>query len=78
MTPPGGRSRYGGYVPPPPSSNVVPQFPGGPPPIPPAVVEAFAGKFGHYVHNIYGLTETSSPTHAMNALVRSSPPQAFQ
>ena len=33
-------------------------------PIPPAVVEAFAAKFGHYVHNIYGLTETSSPTHA--------------
>ncbi len=33
-------------------------------PIPPAVVEAFAARFGHYVHNIYGLTETSSPTHA--------------
>ena len=33
-------------------------------PIPPSVVEAFAAKFGHYVHNIYGLTETSSPTHA--------------
>jgi long-chain acyl-CoA synthetase len=33
-------------------------------PIPPAIVEAFAAKFGHYVHNIYGLTETSSPTHA--------------
>jgi long-chain acyl-CoA synthetase len=33
-------------------------------PIPPAVVDAFAAKFGHYVHNIYGLTETSSPTHA--------------
>jgi long-chain acyl-CoA synthetase len=33
-------------------------------PIPPSVVDAFAAKFGHYVHNIYGLTETSSPTHA--------------
>ncbi|HZZ89363.1 MAG TPA: AMP-binding protein [Caulobacteraceae bacterium] len=33
-------------------------------PIPPTVVEAFQAKFGHYVHNIYGLTETSSPTHA--------------
>ncbi len=33
-------------------------------PIPPAVVGAFQAKFGHYVHNIYGLTETSSPTHA--------------
>ena len=40
MTPPGSRSRYGGYVPPPPSSNVVPQFPGGQPPIPAAVVAA--------------------------------------
>ena len=34
-------------------------------PIPPSVVDAFSGKFGHYVHNIYGLTETSSPTHAV-------------
>jgi long-chain acyl-CoA synthetase len=34
-------------------------------PIPPAVVDAFQAKFGHYVHNIYGLTETSSPTHAV-------------
>jgi long-chain acyl-CoA synthetase len=34
-------------------------------PIPPAVIEAFAATFGHYVHNIYGLTETSSPTHAV-------------
>lgn len=33
-------------------------------PIPPSVVEAFQAKFGHYIHNIYGLTETSSPTHA--------------
>jgi long-chain acyl-CoA synthetase len=33
-------------------------------PIPPAVVEQFQAKFGHYIHNIYGLTETSSPTHA--------------
>jgi long-chain acyl-CoA synthetase len=32
-------------------------------PIPPSVVDAFLGKFGHYVHNLYGLTETSSPTH---------------
>ncbi|HEY2050543.1 MAG TPA: AMP-binding protein [Caulobacteraceae bacterium] len=34
-------------------------------PIPPAVVEAFQNKFGGYVHNIYGLTETASPTHAV-------------
>ena len=34
-------------------------------PIPPAVVEQFQAKFGHYIHNIYGLTETSSPTHGV-------------
>jgi long-chain acyl-CoA synthetase len=34
-------------------------------PIPPAVVEAFEAKFGLYIHNIYGLTETNSPTHAV-------------
>ncbi|MQA96982.1 MAG: AMP-binding protein [Streptosporangiales bacterium] len=30
-------------------------------PIPPATVEAFEEWFGHYIHNIYGLTETTSP-----------------
>jgi long-chain acyl-CoA synthetase len=34
-------------------------------PIPPAVVEAFRTRFGQYVHNIYGLTETTSPTHCV-------------
>ncbi|HXQ17737.1 MAG TPA: AMP-binding protein, partial [Caulobacteraceae bacterium] len=34
-------------------------------PIPPAVVDAFQAKFGCYIHNIYGLTETSSPTHGV-------------
>jgi len=32
-------------------------------PIPPSVVEAFRSRFGHYIHNAYGLTETSSPSH---------------
>ncbi|HKT96546.1 MAG TPA: AMP-binding protein [Paraburkholderia sp.] len=32
-------------------------------PIPPSVIEAFRARFGHYIHNGYGLTETSSPTH---------------
>lgn len=32
-------------------------------PIPPSVIEAFRTRFGHYIHNGYGLTETSSPTH---------------
>ena len=30
-------------------------------PIAPATVEAFEGRFGAYIHNIYGLTETTSP-----------------
>ncbi|MCG5074531.1 class I adenylate-forming enzyme family protein [Paraburkholderia tagetis] len=32
-------------------------------PIPPSVIEAFRARFGHYIHNGYGLTETTSPTH---------------
>ena len=34
-------------------------------PIPPSTVEAFRSTFGHYIHNIYGLTETTSPSHAV-------------
>jgi long-chain acyl-CoA synthetase len=30
-------------------------------PVPPAVVEQFQARFGHYVHNGYGLTETTAP-----------------
>ena len=30
-------------------------------PIPRAALEAFRSKFGHYIHNGYGLTETNSP-----------------
>lgn len=32
-------------------------------PIAPAVVEHFKAKTGLYIHNIYGLTETNSPSH---------------
>ncbi len=32
-------------------------------PIAPAVVEQFRAKTGLYIHNIYGLTETNSPSH---------------
>ncbi|HQT67211.1 MAG: acyl-CoA synthetase [Rhodospirillales bacterium 20-60-12] len=39
-------------------------FSGGAP-IPPSVVTAFRAKFGHYIHNGYGLTETNSPTHVV-------------
>ncbi len=45
-------------------ASVTKVYSGGAP-IPPAVVEAFRAKFGSYVHNIYGLTETSSPTHGV-------------
>ncbi|WP_025778528.1 class I adenylate-forming enzyme family protein [Brevibacterium sp. VCM10] len=29
-------------------------------PVPPATVERFRKRFGHYIHNIYGMTETAS------------------
>lgn len=38
-------------------------FSGGAP-IPPSIVDAFEKRFGCYIHNIYGLTETTSPSHA--------------
>ncbi|MEE2031557.1 long-chain-fatty-acid--CoA ligase [Rhodococcus chondri] len=34
-------------------------------PIPPSTIAAFEEKFGHYIHNIYGLTETTSPSHCV-------------
>jgi long-chain acyl-CoA synthetase len=34
-------------------------------PIAPSIVERFADEAGPYVHNIYGLTETTSPSHAV-------------
>jgi long-chain acyl-CoA synthetase len=34
-------------------------------PIPPATVAAFEERFGVYIHNIYGLTETTSPSHCV-------------
>ncbi|WP_312858102.1 class I adenylate-forming enzyme family protein [Pseudonocardia pini] len=36
-------------------------------PIPPSTVKAFQSTFGQYVHNIYGLTETTSPSHGTPA-----------
>lgn len=33
--------------------------------IAPAVTDQFFAKTGRYIHNIYGLTETNSPTHAV-------------
>jgi len=34
-------------------------------PIAPSLVEQFEQQFGAYIHNIYGLTESNSPTHAV-------------
>ena len=34
-------------------------------PVAPATVEAFERRFGAYIHNIYGLTETTSPSHGV-------------
>jgi long-chain acyl-CoA synthetase len=34
-------------------------------PIAPAITDAFEEKTGRYIHNIYGLTETNSPSHAV-------------
>jgi long-chain acyl-CoA synthetase len=34
-------------------------------PIAPAVVEAYERRFGVYIHNAYGMTETTSPSHAV-------------
>ncbi|MEA2289208.1 MAG: long-chain acyl-CoA synthetase [Solirubrobacteraceae bacterium] len=45
-------------------SSLAKVYSGGAP-IPPATVEAFERQFGAYIHNIYGLTETTSPSHAV-------------
>jgi long-chain acyl-CoA synthetase len=34
-------------------------------PIAPSTVESFERQFGAYIHNIYGLTETTSPSHCV-------------
>ncbi|CAB3394020.1 long-chain-fatty-acid--CoA ligase [Kyrpidia spormannii] len=39
-------------------------------PIAPSLVEQFERAFGGYIHNIYGLTESNSPTHAVPLGVR--------
>lgn len=39
-------------------------------PVAPAVADRLESMYGTYIHNIYGLTETSSPTHAVPAGMR--------
>ncbi|MEA2383895.1 MAG: long-chain acyl-CoA synthetase [Solirubrobacteraceae bacterium] len=45
-------------------SSLAKVYSGGAP-IPAATVETFEKTFGSYIHNIYGLTETTSPSHAV-------------
>jgi long-chain acyl-CoA synthetase len=45
-------------------SSLTKVYSGGAP-IPPSTVKAFQSQFGHYIHNFYGLTETSSPSHGV-------------
>lgn len=44
--------------------SITKAFSGGAP-IAPSIADAFEKKFGIYIHNIYGLTESNSPTHAV-------------
>jgi long-chain acyl-CoA synthetase len=43
-------------------SSLTKVFSGGAP-VAPSVVDAFEKQFGPYIHNAYGLTETTSPSH---------------
>jgi long-chain acyl-CoA synthetase len=45
-------------------SSLTKVYSGGAP-IAPSVVERFQSEVGPYIHNIYGLTETTSPSHAV-------------
>ena len=45
-------------------------------PVPPSTVKAFQAAFGQYIHNAYGLTETTSPSHAVPLGARAPVDQA--
>ena len=45
-------------------SGFLPKCYSGGAPVAPGLVEQFAERFGSYIHNIYGLTESTSPSHA--------------
>jgi long-chain acyl-CoA synthetase len=44
--------------------NFLPKCFSGGAPVAPSLTERFQARFGTYIHNIYGLTESASPTHA--------------
>ncbi|HEY0254170.1 MAG TPA: AMP-binding protein [Kofleriaceae bacterium] len=45
-------------------SSLTKAFSGGAP-VSPAIADRFEQQFGIYIHNVYGLTESNSPTHAV-------------
>ena len=45
-------------------SSLTKAYSGGAP-IAPSIVERFEREVGPYIHNVYGLTETTSPSHAV-------------
>ncbi|MCI0365928.1 MAG: AMP-binding protein [Phycisphaerales bacterium] len=47
-----------------PIERFVPKCYSGGAPVPRSVTERFESRFGSYIHNIYGLTESNSPSHA--------------
>jgi long-chain acyl-CoA synthetase len=44
--------------------DFLPKCYSGGAPVPPSLTGRFEARFGTYIHNIYGLTESASPTHA--------------
>ncbi len=44
--------------------DFLPKCYSGGAPVAPSLTERFEARFGTYIHNIYGLTETASPSHA--------------
>jgi long-chain acyl-CoA synthetase len=44
--------------------DFLPKCYSGGAPVAPSLTERFEARFGAYIHNIYGLTETASPSHA--------------
>src|SRR2546423_4924892 len=45
--------------------DLLPKCFSGGAPVAPSLTERFEARFGPYIHNIYGLTESASPTHAV-------------
>ena len=46
-------------------SGFLPKCYSGGAPVAPSLTEQFEARYGTYIHNVYGLTESNSPTHAV-------------